>query len=267
MGRPKRIRESTGIEYQSDRDLVEQFQLNMDKAAAARKETTRKLYSSRMLDAAYEMWEKYFKLRMKMRAEMAALCRRNSLHYPELYEEYDAEAWEKFILQFQGIRLEDVAHLPNWSIYIRLWGYWRSMNRDLLKKWFDWNINTIPIYSLTRNDGKDSSNESLTNIDVEIAKRGDQINSQLEIEMNREIFWEALDNLKTELTPKQKKLINMKASGYKNREIISTLKINGKIFRESLNFIKQRLETKIIAAAKRRNTNLTYSEMLSSFGG
>jgi len=263
MGRPKKINNNTGKPFRSDRELVEQFQINLHLSSTARKDHTKEKYQKLMMAAATELWEKYFLLRMKMRAQLAKVVRDNNLYYPELYEEYDGEAWDKFINQMDGIRLDDVAHLPNWSIYIRLWGYWRSMNRDLLKKWFDWNINTTPIFSI----GKDQGKESLTNIDVEVAKKPTDIEDDLNIEINKTIFWESIDKLKEELTPKQKKLLNMKSSGAKNREILSELKINNKLMKEHLDYIKHRLDKIITQVSKQKGVEINYSELVESLGG
>jgi len=264
MGRPRRVRETTGKEFRSDRELVYQFQNELAKSQRARIDFNKQRAQDKAMEAAYELWEKYFKLRMKMRAELAALCRRNDIYYPELYEEYDSEAWQKFIEQMPGVRLEDVEHITSWSIYIRLWGYWRSMNRDLVKRWLNYHDskNVVSIYSVSKED-----DSGLTNLDIDVSKKGDPISRNLELETNRQLFWDSINCLRLELTDKQKQLLNMKASGKKNREIMSTLQINGRILNENLAFIKQRLNVIITEVAKKKGMEANYSELLSSFGG
>jgi hypothetical protein len=248
MGRPRKVNETTGKVFKTDRELVYAYQ------------HCRKFENK--MNAAKELWEKYFKLRMKMKHELIALCLRNGLYMPEVIEEYDSEAWIKFIEQMDGIRLNDVEHIKNWSVYIRLWGYWRSMNRDLLKHWFDWKNNTTTIYSLTNDKG--DSNEGITNIDLHEANHynSDKIQSDIEVNEAREIFWEAIEELKKEISPKQYNLINMKYQGKKNREIIKTLQINNKILDEQLVFIKHKLEKIIKKVAIQKGGSQTYNDLL-----
>jgi hypothetical protein len=248
MARPKKVNEATGKQFRSDRELVYDIQHC--------KERKRNV-------AMQEMWEKYFKLRMKMKGELVQLAVRNNLYMPELFEEYDSEAWIKFVEQMDGIRLEDVEHLPNWSNYIRLWGYWRSMNRDLLKKWFDWKQHTIPIYSITTHSGKgDNNNESLTNLDVfKAAHQEDDIGKDGELGVVRKAFWESIEQLKEELTPKQYQLINLKYKGAKNREIISSLKITTRVMNEQLVFIKNKLKD-ILKQRLGTSTVSSYNDLL-----
>jgi hypothetical protein len=248
LGRPRKINELTGKIFRTDRELVYDIQHC--------RERKRNI-------ALQEMWDKYFKLRMKMKGELAKLAMRNNLYMPELFEEYDSEAWIKFVEQFNGIRLEDVEHIQNWSNYIRLWGYWRSMNRDLLNKWFNWKIKTVPIYSL--NSDKNDNSEGLTNIDVhEAVHNHDNMLSDIEMNYAREVFWEAIEELKKEISPKQYNLINMKYQGKKNREIIQTLQINNKILKEQLVFIKTKLQNIIVKVAKQKGGNQSYSEIIEA---
>jgi hypothetical protein len=250
LGRPRKVNQTTGKVFRTDRELVYAYQ-------HSRKKENKDA-------AAFELWEKYFKLRMKMKHELIALCVRNNLYMPEIIEEYDSEAWIKFIEQMDGVRLNDVAHIENWSIYIRLWGYWRSMNRDLLKHWFDWKKNTTPIYSLN-SDKSENIGDGLTNIDVfEAAHNGDKIQSDIELNSAREIFWEAIEELKKEISPKQYNLINMKYQGKKNREIIKTLQINNKILNEQLLFIKGKLENIIVQVAKQKGNSGNYNEIIEA---
>jgi DNA-binding CsgD family transcriptional regulator len=247
MSRPKRI-SSEGREFRTDRELVYAYQ-------HCRKPENK-------MRAANELWEKYFKLRMKMKHELISLCLRNGLKMPEVIEEYDSEAWIKFIEQFDGIDLERVAHIQNWSIYIRLWGYWRSMNRDMLKHWFDWQKNTTPIHGVKTRDDKDL-NDSLTNLDIHEAEHHhDQTHNDIEVNNARAVFWEALEQLKDEITPSQYKLINMKYKGIKNREIMKTLSISTKTLNDNLTDIKSKLVAVIARTAKKKGLDLNYNDLI-----
>jgi hypothetical protein len=248
LGRPRKINENTGKAFKTDRELVYNYQ-------HCRKHENK-------MAAAKELWEKYFRLRMMMKHELISLCLRNNIHMPEIIEEYDSEAWIKFIEQMDGVRLNDVEHIKNWSIYIRLWGYWRSMNRDLLKHWFDWTLNTTPIFSLTGE--KNDNSEGLTNIDIHQASHYSDKISDTELNSAREIFWEAIEELKKEISPKQYNLINMKYQGKKNRDIIQTLQINNKILKEQLVFIKGKLQNIIVRVAKQKGENQSYNEIIEA---
>jgi hypothetical protein len=203
---------------------------------------------------------------MKMKHELIALCMRNNLYMPEIFEEYDSEAWIKFIEQFDGIDLSRVDHLPNWSVYIRLWGYWRSMNRDLLKKWFDWNTHTTPIFEVSAGAGDKADNQStVSNIDAFEAKHnGDNLTDEIELKNARGIFWEALEQLKTEITDKQYKMINWKYQGVKNKEIVQRLNINNKILNEQLLVVKNKLSKIIVDVAKSKGMETSYEDLLES---
>jgi len=264
MSRPKRIRETTGKEYRSDRELVSIYQTNMDRLLKARKPHMKLKYDAICNAAANELWEKYFKLRMKMKFQLIKVCRRNNLIMPEIIEEYDSESWIKFIEQMDGIRLHDVAHIPNWSVYIRLWGYWRSMNRDILKKWFDWKKFTTPIIPVSKDS---EQNEGLSNMDVEIAKRYSQLDDEVQLSINQEIFRDSLDQLTESITTKQKRLLIMKMHGAKNREIMTKLKMDNKTYKENINILKIALKSIIEQIASKKGLKLSYDDLLTSFGG
>jgi len=261
MGRPKKVRESTGKEFRTDRELVSQWQEYTLKASKALKKETKLAHQNKANLAAYELWDKYFKLRMKMKHQLIALCQRNNIYMQEDIEEYDSEAWQEFIKQMPGVRLEDVEHLPNWSIYIRLWGYWRSMNRNILKRWFDWKNNTTPIFISNEN------NETFSNLDKEIARHGDLVDHNLHISKSQTILWESFDILKNKLSQKEKQLLNMKVQGKKNREIMSTLQINGRILKENLDRINGQLDLIIQSTSKKHGADMNYSELVASLEG
>jgi len=275
MGRPRKIRESTGKEFRTDRELVRQYQYNKKREdnllALKRLKKDDKIKLAKVKrkkdEASSELWDKFFLLRMKMRGQLAKVCRENNLYYPELYEEYDSEAWEKFIKQIDGIRLKDVEHHPNWSMHIRIWGYWRSMNRDLLKKWFEWNGHVTPITSIIKNDGKNTGNENLTNIDVEVSKHYQDMDDAMIVNTGKEILWKSIEVLTEQLTPSQKKLLNLRYQGAKNRDIISKLKIDGKNLKEQIDFLKESLNVIIMKVSKEKGMPTNYTNLVTILGG
>ena len=267
MGRPKRVNTQTGREFRSDRELVDIYQTNNEEyirliTLQEKKELgpiqlkKMNLAKETKLKAIYELWDKYFKLRMKMKFELISLARRNSLHMTELIEEYDAYAWNVFITQMDGIELERVEHLKNWSMYIRIWGYWRSMNRDMLKEWFTWTLNTTPIEGIIKNDSKGEIDSSVTNIDVQAAKNThNSIENQYNTDINKKIFWESIDQLKEILTVKQRKILNMKINGTKTLDIVKRMNITNKIYKEQIGFIKNQFNVIIKNVAKQNNVD------------
>jgi hypothetical protein len=264
MARPKRIYEKCNRPYRKDWELVESYQLNLIARDRAKKEHTKKAYQEYMDEFALELWDKYFLLRMKMRAELAKVVRESNLHYPELYEEYDSEAWEKFINALPKVRFDELelkSHTPeSWNIWIMLWGYWRSMNRDLLKKWFDnYDYNkTVPIYSLTKNDGKGSGGDGITNLDVHISKGGNQVESGHEVNEAKLVFHEALDKLKSILTKQQKDILKLKAVGTSDRGTMKVLKIRQKELTYELDVIKGQLNCAIEDVSKQKGLEFNY---------
>lgn len=258
----RKLRESTGLPFRTDRELVSQYQISDYKVTNSKSSNVIQKHLALRNEAALELWEKYFLLRMKMRNELATVCARNGMHYPEMYEEYDSEAWDKFINQMNGVRLNELEHIANWSIYIRLWGYWRSMNRDLIKKWLDWHgRNTSDTFT-----SKDSDSE-ISRIDLQMADTGKDAHDGYELNMNRDIFWEAMRRLESEMTTKQKKLISMLEVGEKKKDIAAKLKTTNKIIKENQAFLKQQLNSHIKQVAAEKGIDIDYNEMLLYFEG
>jgi len=275
MGRPRKINEATGTTFRSDRELVDTYQtynaeyerlLNLKEKKGLGPIQLKKLEFAKAtkLKAIYELWDKYFKLRMKMKFELISLARRNSLHMTELIEEYDAYAWNVFITQIDGIELNRVKHLKNWSMYIRIWGYWRSMNRDILKEWFTWTLNTVPIEGIIKNNDKGESESLLTNIDVHTSKdHRYSIENQFDIDVHRKIFWESIDRLKEILTEKQRNILNMKINGTKTFDIVKKMNITNKIYKDQICFIKNQFNVIIKEVAIKHNVDSNF-DMLSN---
>jgi DNA-directed RNA polymerase specialized sigma24 family protein len=88
--------------------------------------------------AELELWNKYEPLRIKKHNELLSLTNRK--FDKEEYDEWTQIAYEKFKNQMAGVRLNDIKKPETWTIWIRLNGYWNSMNRDIIchaKKKYD----------------------------------------------------------------------------------------------------------------------------------
>ena len=267
-----KINEKTGLPFRSDRELVATYQqhkliyeelFSKDDLEEKRKALIAQQTAMR---AAYELWDKYFLLRRKMEGELRSVVNRTEgMRMPEVKEEYDSRAWEKFIHQMDGIRLEDVAHHgEKWGIYIRLWGYWRSMNRDWLKEWFDWNGNTCPIKASNKNG---EEYRELANIDIEAAKHWESAADATERSFSQRIFNEAFVELGKELTDKEKHLINMRANGMQKNAILQKLQITSKIMNQSLDRMKKRLGELMVDVSKKHGSPMKYDEVVRALGG
>ena len=113
-------------EYRTDRELVLTYQ-NTVKGGREN------------VAAAHELWDKYAALRTEMKNYLRTLCERNGFKMGDMLEEWDCRAYEKFINQMDGNRMERVEHIKDWKIHIRLYGYWKSMNRDMVREWLEKN--------------------------------------------------------------------------------------------------------------------------------
>ena len=84
------------------------------------------------LKAELELWNKYEPLRIKKHNEYLKIMGK---HFDEEeYQEWTQIAYEKFKNQMKGVRLADIKKPDTWTIWIRLTGYWNSMNRDLISQ-------------------------------------------------------------------------------------------------------------------------------------
>jgi hypothetical protein len=208
--------------YRSDRELVEQYQT----ATSQEKKN----------EAAYEMWDKFYLLRQKMKFELVTLAHKHNYKMQDIIDSWDAYAWEKFIHQFDGIRLENPAtKKPNWSNYIRLWGYWRSMNRDLIGAYLDFVKNNIS-YEASLTDNEDDKG-----LEALIGTK-DNVDSETHKQKAQSKFWEAFDKFKETLSPKQKILLNMRAANAGDVEIRNKLGITKKIYEAEVYLLRERFK-------------------------
>jgi hypothetical protein len=231
MGRMVKMYEAKQRPFKSDRELVKIYQ------------NAKTLEEWK--DAAYELWEKYIRVISIGKRELSDLCKRHNFKMWDVIEEYESLFWEKFINQLYGIKLERVDHLPNWSMYIRVLGYLRAMNRDQIKAYLKWTDNNEPILETWENDGT-----IVSNIDKHSSTKPNEVEFLFNKNLNQKIFWESIDKLKLVLTESQKIMLNLKIKGKYNYEIQNKLKITPMEFNNDLQIIKFKLGKIIEDVAK-----------------
>jgi hypothetical protein len=198
-------------------------------------------------EAAYELWDKYIRVVSIGKRELIELCKRHGFKMWDTVEEYEALFWEKFINQIYGIDLNRVTHLPNWSMYIRVLGYLRAMNRDQIKAYLKWTEHTEPILETW-----DNNDVVVSNLDKYTSMvSSHEVEDSFDKDLNQKIFWESLDTLKTELSSSQKNILNLKLQGKYNYEIQNKLNITPSQYTNNMMIIKFKLGKIIERVAKK----------------
>jgi hypothetical protein len=230
MGKTPKIYEKFNRPFKSDRQLV--FNYQNAKTIEEWKE------------ASYELWDKYIRVISIGKRELIKLCNNYGMKMTDVIETYEGRFWEKFLNQLYGIRLEEVTHIPSWSMYIRVLGYLRAMNRDEIKAHLKWinNTTTIDIHP-----GSQGYQEIFhyTNIDEQRLKEGGyEIDNSIDYELNlsKKIFWESIEELKRSITTEQKYILNSRIKNIPNYQVQSKLKINQIEYKNQLFLIKSKLE-------------------------
>jgi hypothetical protein len=234
MGRAPVIYEKLGRPYKPDRQLVYEYQ------------NAKTLQDWK--NAAYELWDKYARVVSIGKRELIELCKRNGYHMQDTIDSYGALFWEKFINQLYGIDLSRVTHLPNFSIYIRVMGYLRAMNRDEVRAYINWGKNTQPIL-----ESSDDTDVVTSNLDKQTASDdSDPISGNFEKNNIQKLFWDSIDSLKETLTPQQKTMLNLKIKNKFNYEIQNALKMTPAEFNVNMSVIKAKF-SEIIKDISKRN--------------
>ncbi|MBR6610829.1 MAG: sigma-70 family RNA polymerase sigma factor [Campylobacter sp.] len=189
--------------------------------------------------AELELWNKYEPLRIKKHNELLNLTNRK--FDKEEYDEWTQTAYEKFKNQMAGVRLNDIKKPDTWTIWIRLNGYWNSMNRDIIshaKKKYD--------------------NEVAAEISV---KEGDTLslfdqNSALSspnefIPIAQDIVKKAFQKTLDELSDKQRKLFILKSEGETMASICKKCAASRKDAEFALKFGQEKLKGNIAELSKK----------------
>ncbi len=189
--------------------------------------------------AELELWNKYEPLRIKKHNELLNLTNRK--FDKEEYDEWTQTAYEKFKNQMAGVRLNDIKKPDTWTIWIRLNGYWNSMNRDIIshaKKKYD--------------------NEVAAEISV---KEGDTLslfdqNSALSspnefIPIAQDVVKKAFQKTLDELSDKQRKLFILKSEGETMASICKKCAASRKDAEFALKFGQEKLKGNIAELSKK----------------
>jgi hypothetical protein len=237
------IYEKTGKPFRTDRELVYQYQNAKD--------------LDEWKDAAYELWSKYIRVVSIGKKQLIELAKRNGFRMYDIIEDYESIFWEKFINQLYGIQLERVAHLPNWSMYIRVMGYLQAMNRDEIKAYINWNSHTESIV-----ESSDEKSTYVSNLDKQISKdKKNLVEDQYSKNEVQQIFWESLDELRSNLSESQKLMLNMKLKGKFNYEIQAKLKMTAVEYNQDMKVIKFLFDKLITKTAEKKGLNYNYRKI------
>jgi predicted transcriptional regulator len=245
LGRAPKIYEKEKRPFKSDRELIYNYQ---------NAQTIEEWQAS-----AYELWDKYIRVVSIGKRELIDICKRNNLKMQDVIEDYESLFWEKFINQLYGVRLHDVTHIPNFSIYIRVIGYLRAMNRDQIKAYIKWKKATEPIID----PWEKVDDSGVSNIDRQMfISSPNTVNEQYQSDINKKIFWESIEELKSLLSPEQKLLLNLKIKKKKNYEIQLALNCKQDKIVEHLSQIKFKFG-KIVESTAEKNgiKNFSYSDL------
>lgn len=151
--------------------------------------------------AELELWNRYEPLRIKKHNELLSLTNRK--FDKEEYAEWTQIAYEKFKNQMAGVRLNDIKKPATWTIWIRLNGYWNSMNRDIIS-----------------HAKKKHNNEVSAEISMEKGETLSLFDQSVVVEPPNEIAFivkriinQAFEKTLKELSEKQRKLFILKSEG------------------------------------------------------
>jgi hypothetical protein len=266
MAKPKRLDPLTGQPFRDDTSLIKLYRAGLLNETSIKKLNPDKIIKLKKAskEALDELWRKYEMLRFKMKGELLAKVAEYGWHMQPLLEEYDSRAFEKFMNSLNGVRLPDWEHLSNPSMWISLWGYWRSMNRDIIKEHLNWSMNTVSEMALTdktKGSDKSAKQEGISNLDLHEAK-GAVSNCEKDFEQKimSEIFECALSELNTKLSPKQRKLFELKQKGMATPDVKKKLGITSKIYTDNLAFIRARLGEIIKDVSHRMKYDVTLKD-------
>ncbi len=226
----------------SDMELVKRYQLDPG--------------SEESNKALHQMWDRYAALRNKMKHELIRCAMSNKMRMQEYIDEYDSRAWEKFINAMNSIRPKDSAHIENWKLYIQLWGYWRSMNRDIIHEFIkDSKSKSMLCYN--------QDDEEISIIDQEISRSGvNQTEDSFDNKMRKEIFWNSIKSMKSKLTAKQKILLAYKNKGDGKGKICKMLGISGKTYDLNMMMIKRFLVEAMKSESMKNRYEVNYGDFL-----
>lgn len=230
------IYKKTGKPFRSDFDLVIAYKNKKDKKALL------------------ELWDKYFLLRQKKKFELRSIAVKNGFDISEHLENWEADAWEKFVLQMDGIDRAKIKNPETWKIYIRLNGYWNSMNRDILHdkiKKFKFEVQDSTL--------RGSSSEEYD------TDRFYTYNEDKDKNIYRTIFNEAIKATYSGLDSKQKKIFDMKSQKCSIKEISEKMKTSPDIIKMNIKATKQIFSNNIEKVSSEEfGHKISYNELVEA---
>lgn len=233
----KNIYKKTGKPYRSDYDLVVDYQDTKNK------------------DALYELWDKYFLLRQKKKFELRSIAVKNGFNVTEELEGWEMDAWEKFFKQMDSIDRTKIKSPETWKIYIRLNGYWNSMNRDILH-------GRIKKFKHEIEDNVLRGNTNSNDYDTD---RFYQYTEDYNKDFYRSVFNEALKVTYSGLDKKQQKIFDMKSQKFSIKEISEKMKTTPDIVKFNIKATKQIFSNNIEKISTEQfGHRITYDEMVNS---
>lgn len=189
--------------------------------------------------AELELWNRYEPLRIKKHNELLFLTNRK--FDKEEYAEWTQTAYEKFKNQMAGVRLNDIKKPATWTIWIRLNGYWNSMNRDIIshaKKKYDNEVSA----EITMKEG-----ETLSLFDQSAAAETPNEVAP----MAKEIINQAFEKTLKELSDKQRKLFILKSEGETMASICKKCSASRKDAEFALKFGQEKFKGNIAKLSKK----------------
>lgn len=220
------------------------------------------------------LWDKYTNLVRKMKFKLIKTVINHKMSMNEDIEEYESRAFDTFIKSLNNIDLNKCKHLKKeFKIYVNLWGYLMTMNRDLVKDYIENAKFSTPITSIVKSSGKgsnggsDESQSASTNLDVEVSHSFKDIPDELEERDKRKVFWDAYEIFEGSLNKRQKALVSLKKEGQSIKYIKSRLGMSTKEVSEETSKMKTIFASIIRDEAKKSKVPTCYSDLRDVFSG
>jgi hypothetical protein len=218
--------------------------------------------------AMHALWQKYEKLIIKMKYKLIHTINDYRMLMRDDLEEYEGRAYETFVHAVDNVDMDRCAHLKDqFSLYINVWGYLMSMNRDMVKHYMDNTNNTTAIHTAVKNDGKSMGNtkQGTSNLDIEVAHSYVDIGDAIEASKKRQVFWSSYDMLQDVLNPTQKRISELRTEGVSVRDISRSLGLKRKEYVAQVDDMKRKFARLITIKSKQVGDETSYSEMLEHF--
>lgn len=219
----------------------------------------------------YELWDKYFLMRQKKMHQFIRWCQDHKIpwsRYQDYVETWEADAWEKFKNQMDGIRMNELeakGYGPdNWGIAIRLDGYFSVVNRTYSNNLMKRLIHEVEIKDKSSDKNSAQQSSSSTNLDIALSNRDDPtVQSDGIKDIAKQVFAQAFDKMLIDLGPRQE-LIRMKGQNVSVTEICNKLGMTRKEVADTIKHAKERLTYWIDDVSRQQGVGMSYDDVLES---